>query len=125
MKGVWFTMESAIACIVIGMFLIFIGGSYLSSSEQVDASRLAYDILKSLDDRGILRSDAVDKNITNLNANIEATGYNHTIIICDDAGSCAGTEPEASDVWVGSYFIAGQSIYQPLEIKLFLWEELS
>ena len=58
-----------------------------------------------------------------LDSQVDIAGYNHTVNICDQSGVCVGLEPDASDVWVGSYFIAGQSVYQPLEVKLFLWEE--
>ena len=122
MKGVWFTMESAIACMIMGMFILVVAGGYVSDSEYADASQIAYDILKGLDDRDALRSYAAALDYSGLDSEVDVPGYDHAINICDPSGSCVGPEPNATNVWVGSYFIAGPSVYQPLEIKLFLWE---
>jgi len=122
MKGVWFTMESMIACIIIGMFVIFVSTGYVIEFQYVDASEMAYDILKGLEDRDVLRGYAIALDYEGLGSEIDITGYNHTVNICNSAGSCVGPEPDAADVWVGSYLIAGQSVYQPLEVKLFVWE---
>jgi hypothetical protein len=123
MKGIWFTMESAIACMIIGIFLIAIVGGSAVESGQPDMAEVANDMLKGLDDSDVLRGNAAALDFGAINSNIELPGYNHTVNICDQAGTCVGPQPDASDIWVGSYFIAGKSVYQPLEIKLFVWEE--
>ena len=119
-------MEAAIACIVIGMFLIFIVEGFSIDPQPMDVSESAYNILKGLDDRGALRNHAVSMDYGSINSEINKAslaGYNHTVQVCDDVGQCAGSAPSGvDDVWVGSYFIAGKTVYRPVEIKLYLWE---
>ena len=122
MKGVWFTMESAIACVIMGTFILVVASGYAVDSHPVDVGGIAYDVLKGLDDRDALRDHAVALDFSGLGSEIDLAGYSHAVNICDYSGSCVGPSPNATDVWVGSYFIAGSSVYKPLEIKLFLWE---
>jgi len=123
MKGIWFTMESAIACIIMGMFILAVTGGYAAAPQRASAAGTAQDVLKSLDDRGVLRGYAVTLDYAGLDSEIEIAGYGHAVNICSESGTCVGPEPNATDVWAGSYFIAGKSAYQPLEIKLYLWED--
>lgn len=123
MRGIWFTMESAIACMIIGVFIIAIVAGSSFESGGPDMAEVANDILRGMDDRNVLRSSAVALDYDAINSNIDVPGYNHTINICNEAGTCVGPTPDASNIWVGSYFIAGKAAYQPLEIKLFIWEE--
>jgi len=125
MKGVWFTMESAIACIIIGIFLLTVTGGYIVDSRPVDVSAITFDSLHGLDDRGILRGYATSLDYDGLNSEILIAGYNHSVNICDSVGTCTGPTASGNQVWVGSYFIAGDSNYHPLEVKLFVWEEES
>jgi len=123
MKGIWFTMESAIACIIMGMFILAVTGGYAAAPQRANAATIAQDVLKGLDDRDVLRGYAVNLDYAGLDSEIDVAGYNHAVNICGEAGACVGPEPNATDVWAGSYFISGKSAYQPLEIKLYLWED--
>jgi len=116
------TLESVIASIIIVAFLVSVSRIYLIEVEPPDASATAYDILKELDDQGVLRVYAAAMDYAGLDAQVDIAGYDHIVNICDSGRSCVGPEPNGTDIWTGSYFIAGQSVYQPIDIKLYLWK---
>ena len=121
-RGSIFTLESVVACIIIAGFLIFLARSYVSEHENVDASRLAYDALRALDDRNMLRAYAMADDFASINSEISIPEYNHSVKICGTGGACSGPDPDADNIWTGSYFIAGGGVYSPREVRLYLWE---
>ena len=121
MKGFMLTMESVAACIIIAMLLVFITSSYAGTGREIIDEGIAYDILQSLDDRGLLRGYAESLDYGGLDSIIE-TPYNHSIMICTGSGGCFGPEPPSGNVWAGSYFTAGNGAYSPREIILYIWK---
>ena len=124
MRGFWLTMEAVLACIVMALFIIAIAKSHIEATRDMGDNEMAYDILKGLDDSGALRGYAAAMDYAGLDSEVEAPGYSHSVMICDYGGTCAGSEPDAGNAWAGSYFIAGQSEYKPLEIRLYLWKRV-
>lgn len=126
MRGFWYTLEAIFAGIVLIGFLIGIGALYFSPKFPEPQP---YIILKGLDEQGILRSYVVSGDYEGLNNQINTT-YNHSIEICE--ASCIGQKPDELDladakqsfvenVYVGRYFISGESSYNPKEVRLYLW----
>ncbi|RLI96533.1 MAG: hypothetical protein DRO99_04265 [Candidatus Aenigmatarchaeota archaeon] len=122
MRGFWLTMESVIACIIIASFLIFLARYSAMGTHEYDASSVAYDVLKSLDDRGVLREYALKGDYSGLNSQIDISGYSHVVNICGTGGDCDGPSPDSTNIWAGSYFISGRGIYNPMEVRLYLWK---
>ena len=128
MRGFWYTVEAIIAGLLIITFLTILGTINLTQPQQGDPQVLVLKTLRDLDDRGLLRGYAANNNYAGLNNAVAIAAYNHTIQICDFNSGCAGIVPTARNVWVGSYFIAGDDlvsgngVFAPREVRLFLWQ---
>jgi len=120
MRGFWYMLEAVIAGIIIIGFVAVVSKSYINPSRE-DFALQAYSSLKSLDEQGILRPYAQAGDWGYLNSQVSVYGKNHTIEICGRSGNCAGQKPQGTNVWVGSYLIAGYQNYQPMQVKLYLW----
>jgi uncharacterized membrane-anchored protein len=121
MKGFWYIVEAVLAAIIILGFLLAISGKYIDQGSVSDVSLKGYSILKSLDERDVLRNYTVNLDYNGLNSEIRLFTYNHSIQICDFSGSCVGERPNITDLWVASYIISGDSQYQPYEVKLYIY----
>ena len=121
MKGSWFTLEAVIACMLIAFFLIFLARNHISAEPDPVVSGLAFQALSQLDDMGLLREYAQNNDFTGISGLISLPGYSHAVNVCGTGGQCAGPSVNASQVWVGSYFVAGKGTYNPKEVKLLLW----
>ncbi len=119
-KGFWRTFESVLAVIILLFFVVTLGVRYSFPPPEVGLSERGYEILRSLDNRGELRPYVVGNQTEVLESKIRIQGYNHTIQICNWAG-CSGDRPPTQNVWVSTYIISGENVYDPYEIKLFMW----
>ena len=113
-------LEAVIAGIIIIGFVAAISQIYMSPSQE-DFTLKAYEELRSLDGRGILRSYAAAGDWGGLDSEVRIYGRNHTVEICSPAGCQGGQRPESLNVWVWSYIVSGSQSYQPLQVKLYLW----
>jgi hypothetical protein len=120
MRGFWYMIEVVIAGIILIGFLLFVSGVYANIPEQ-DISIRGYSILHELDHQGVLRGYVNDGNYSGLNSQIILFGYNHSVQICDQGGNCLGNSPDADNVWVGNYMVAGDQNYNPKLVKLYMW----
>jgi hypothetical protein len=121
MKGILYMVEAVLAGIILIAFLAALKAVYLDPNPQHEYGVRAHQILRDLDERGILRPYAEDNNYAGLNNLISSTYLEHGIRICDSSWSCAGTVPNATDVWAGTYIIAGNDSFSPRTVKLYLW----
>ena len=121
MKGFWYIVEGVLAGIIIFGFLIAISGKYFAATGVTDVSLKGYSILKSLDEQGILRNYTVNQDYDGLNSQIRLYTYNHSIQICNFSGVCNGTKPNATNLWVANYLISGDILYEPYEVKIYLY----
>ena len=120
MRGFIYTLEAVIAGIVIISFLAFL--AYEPPTVIDEGLNLkSYEILEGLDNQGLLRSYVVDENVSGLNSQITFFSANHTVQICNVNGACNGTIPNGSNVFTGTYIIAGDNDYNPHYVKLYLW----
>jgi len=119
-KGFWRTFESVLAVIILLFFMVALGVRYAIPTEDQDLSRIGYEILRSLDDRGELRSYVVNNQTGELESKIGIPGYNHVVQICNPGG-CYGNEAGGSNVWVSTYIISGENTYDPYEVRLLMW----
>lgn len=123
MRGFWYIIEAMLAGIILIGFLLALAGGYLKLPYD-DISLRSYGILHELDQQDMLRGYVSDWNYSGLNSQISLFGYNHSVQICDQSGSCAGNRPGASgagDVWAGNYIISGDENYQPRLVRLYMW----
>lgn len=121
MRGVWYVLESVMAVLVMVGFLAAINVAYFTKPYGSDMAFRAHVILEGMDNRGVLRNYTESLNHTAITEEIKAYKYNMSTLICDYAGSCVGTSPNSSNVWVATYLVAGLSSYQPREIRLHVW----
>ena len=119
MRGFWYMLEAVIAGIIIIGFVAAVSQIYMSPSQE-DFTIKAYEELRSLDERGVLRTYAAAGDWGGLDSEVRIYGKNHTVEICSPSG-CQGGRPQGSNVWVGNYLISGSQSYQPMQIKLYLW----
>lgn len=119
MRGFWFTVEAILAGIILISFIGAVTIQSLSAPEE-EATVLAYRTLAGLHDQGLLRTYAYQQNATAINNLITLFSLNHSVEVCSLA-ECIGTKPSASNVWVGTYIISGDSRYNPVEVRLYLY----
>jgi hypothetical protein len=114
-------VEAIIAGIIIMGFLVIVMTTNISAPEE-DLTLRAYEILKGTDDKGSLKPLAAGYDLAGINDEVDITPYSHTVQVCNSEGVCQGARPSGKNVWVGSYLIAGNNTFQPLEIKLYIYE---
>lgn len=112
--------EAIFAGIIIITFLLIIGRVYFITTQPENPSIKAYEILKGLDDQGMLKEYTVSLDYDGLNSQISSP-FNHSIEICNKYDSCVGERPDASNIWIGGYIISGNNTYEPYHVKLYLW----
>lgn len=125
MKGLWRTMESVIAVLIIMAFLVTAGNVYFTATGGNEPAPRGYEKLKEIDNKNELRPLAAGKDYEAINARIDVPGYSHSVRICDFSGSCWGnytaSQTESKNVLVSTYIISGYGSYEPLEIRLYMW----
>ena len=120
MRGFWYIIESVLISTIVISFLMIVSASYTSIIQPENLAEKGYLILKGLDNRGELRNYTAAMDYTGLNSQIPIYSHNHSIQICDYEETCTGNKPNASNIWTANYIIAGDNVYQPLTIKLYL-----
>jgi hypothetical protein len=123
MNGQWKTMEAVMAGVIMLLFLAALNAT--SSQVFSPSPPHAHRALQALDDMGALRGPAYDMDAAAVDSLAGATGYlsgfNHTVQICNEAGSCVGERPDREDVWAYSFLMAGEDAYEPLEVVLYVF----
>ncbi len=121
MRGFWYTVEAIIAVVILIFFLVAIGTTLLRGA-PVDISKKGYEILKGLDEQGILRSYVENEDPEGLNSQIDLPGFNHTVQICDTNEVCVGTRPtQAANIFVANYLVSGDRFYSPHNVILYIF----
>jgi hypothetical protein len=123
MRGVMFMLEAVIASMIILSFMAVIGIACNTKSYPDEMSSIAFNALEGLDNQGILRNYTEALNYTGIADEAQAGPYGKSVQLCDYAGSCVGSAPSSSNVWVGTYIVAGLSEYQPREVRLYIWKQ--
>jgi hypothetical protein len=121
MKGFWRMVESIMAASLIVVFLLSLGINYTGGPIQPVIKIRGYEILENLERSGPLRYYASIMDADAISSEINMHGYNHTVMVCAMNGTCAGTYPDAENVWTSTYLIAGYDSFDPREVKLYVW----
>lgn len=133
MKGFWFTLEAVLAAIVLVVFLLVITSALSGRTESgdTDVALLGAEALKELDNQGLLREQltglqdldqtAIAMRLDMINNLIAVPGYSHTIRVCTIADVCWGEMPEADNIFVATYFLAGAEQFEPYTVILYLY----
>jgi hypothetical protein len=125
MRGVWKTIEAIIGGLIILLFAAALSSNYMNISPSVPVH--GYRALSAAYDKGEFRAYAAAMNYSGINEMVEATGYlqgyNHTVQVCSQGGSCAGIQPSKENVWVAGIMVAGDQSYQPMEVILYMYRE--
>jgi hypothetical protein len=121
MKAYVRMLEAAVAIFLVYTFLIILSSGRAREDRPEDLKLRAYELLEGLDDQGVLRGYAAANDYASIDAAIDYEAHNHTVNVCEPDGSCHGQIPNGTDVWVGSYILAGQSSYNPKLVKLYIY----
>jgi len=123
MKGIFKTLEAVLGVILI---LIVITSVYpIQSRTDVQLSDTAYNCLKYLDDKTVLRYYAMNNLESDLNDDIEdclPNTMNFTARICSTT-TCTANVPEDLPVFLSSYLIAGNTYIDPTLVNLWVWSK--
>lgn len=122
-KGISFTLEAIIAgFIIVASLLFFFNSATAEETYEADLSERGYECLKSLDEYGKLREDAMSDDNASIGNGLQdcLAGLNYTVQICRT--SCnAASAPENITLVVSNYFIAGDVNPDQLYVKLNMW----
>jgi len=122
MKGYWHLVDAIMASLILVGFMVVVARPVIFVPGPENMNDIAYGLLEGLDDQGYLRPYAASHDYSGLNSRVAFYSHNHSVQICDYGGSCYGSSPPESNVWVATYLVAGDSVYQPMTVRLFLWE---
>lgn len=120
MRGYVFMLESVFAGIILVGFMLYLGGTH-SASHAVPERDFTH-VLPELDQKGLLRGYVYSGDIQGLESEIYIPGYSHSVQLCDPSGSCAGDGPAGDNIWASSCLLSGEDSYEPMEVKLYVWE---
>lgn len=120
MRGFWYMIEAVLAGIILIGFLLSVSVTYADVPES-DISLRGYSILHELDQQGILKGYVAEGDCPGLDSQITLLGYDHSIQICGQSGECIGSRPDADNIWIGNYLVAGDDAYEPNLVKLYIW----
>lgn len=123
MKGFVAMLEAVIAGIILIGTLAAVATTVIPRSTETDFQSIAVSFLQGLDDQGRLRNLTVTKNPSAIDNEILFPSFNHTTEICDHKGTCVGQRPNTEDVHSGFYFIAGNSIFEPYVVTLYIGDD--
>lgn len=103
--------------------IILVSGITIASSAVVNSpssnlQERAINLLQALDDRDQLRNWTVSKNTDMIANSILIPSYKHTVQICDHTFQCRGSLPSSTNIFTGSYIIAGDGVFEPYQVKL-------
>lgn len=121
MKAYARMLEAVIAIFLIYTFLMILSSGQVKEDRPEDLELKAYELLEGLDEQGVLRGYAASNDYNSIDAALEYRAHNHTVNVCEPDGSCHGSVPNETEVWVGSYIVAGQDSYNPKLVKLYIY----
>jgi hypothetical protein len=120
MRGYVFILEAVFAGLILLGFMLYLAQGYTQSRSGPEQD-FGW-VLPELDQMSLLRGHVYSGDIQGLEGEIAIYGFNHSVQVCDPSGGCLGQIPQARDVWVSAYFLAGEDSYQPREVRLYVWE---
>lgn len=120
-KGFWRMFESIVAVSILMVFVLSLSIQYVREPAEPIMKIRGYEILENMDKNDKLRGYVMSGDPNGLNNAIVLGGYNHSIEICDYSGTCNGTYPDAENIWLSVYYVAGENTYDPREVKLYIW----
>ena len=128
MKGSFYTLEAAIAAIMMTMTLVFV---FQRSPDILELSKAnykvkIYDALKISDDTGDLRKNAMDNDASSIESELNSyipIYLDYNVTIYNKTSNLTDVHIKSSEnVITVSYFLAGGvGNYTPKEIRVFLW----
>lgn len=126
MKGISFTLEAAIASILLFTALIFFFKPIaVPESSEVSHKLLTYNSLKALDEAGKLRSNALDNNAVAIKNDLSTylSYLDYDVVIYNKTTNLTAIPSvTADDVISVSYFLAGDiGNYSAKEVRVFVW----
>ncbi|MBN2042256.1 MAG: hypothetical protein JW754_00455 [Candidatus Aenigmarchaeota archaeon] len=120
-KGFWRMFESIVAVSILMVFVLSLSIQYVREPAEPIMKIRGYEILENMDKNDKLRGYVMAGDSDGINSAIVIGGYNHSIEICDYSGTCNGTYPDAENIWLSVYYVAGENTYDPREVKLYIW----
>ena len=126
MKGQLYTLESAIAVLILLSFLIFFyKAPSLPEFKTINYKLKAYNALSTLDESGELRKNVMEKNVSSIEEKLSPyISINYTVVIFNETSNIT-VKPSFVDkenILSLSYLLAGDvNEYKPREVKVYLW----
>ena len=124
MKGMMHTMEA-----VLGAILVLIGIMFIFPTQQrgeINFSENGYSCLNYLDQKGLLRYYATNSMDIELNNSLKSclpSIADFKFKVCPSSDCKDVTVPYNKTVYLSSYLIAGENIYNRLLINLWVWSK--
>lgn len=118
MRGFVFMLEAVFAGLLLIGFMLFIAHTY-SASGSVAEQDFGW-VLPELDQKGLLRGYAYSGDRTGLEGEITLYGFEDSVQFCSPGSGCSGSAPEGENVWASSYFLSGDSSFDPREVRLYV-----
>ena len=120
-KGYIQTLEQVLGSVLVLTILITLFNPS-SSTTNLQLSSLGFNCMKELDNKGLLRYYAVNNLTTDLNNSLQPclSAFNYDFNICSST-TCSSALPANKDIYLSSYFIAGENSFQPRLINLWIW----
>ncbi len=119
-KGYTQTLEQVLGSVLVLTILITLFTPRPTTNLQLSA--LGFNCMKDLDNKGLLRYYAVNNLINDLNNSFQSclAAFNYDFKVCFTT-DCNGSLPTNKDIFLSSYFIAGDSDFKPRLINLWVW----
>lgn len=119
-KGFVKTLEAAIAITLILVSVVFLFPEKVKTEPKI--SDTAYNCLRNLDNRGVLRYYAVNNLESNLISDLKGCIpplFDYVVKICTT--STCSISISNKEVFLSSYLIAGENSIKPTLINLWVW----
>lgn len=119
MKGFVYMLESVFAGLLLLGFMLFL---VQSNSPAASIDNDFSDVLLSLDQEDNLRSYVYSGDVNGLESEISVFGHDHSVVFCNESGTCQGNEPQGNNVHAQSYYFSGNDFPEPMEVRLYVWK---
>lgn len=126
MKGAFHALEAVIGIVIILISMLSFTGNIVVSPELslLNAKVKTYEILKELDNVGLLRNYVYSNDVTSLKEEIEGyiTREVYVSIFNETTNVTELPVISSEDVVTVSYFLSGKpGDYSPREVRVYLW----
>ncbi|MBI4017341.1 MAG: hypothetical protein HY366_00135 [Candidatus Aenigmarchaeota archaeon] len=127
-KGMSYSLEALIAITIVLVALVTVFNQLPPPQRQglSFAEKNGLTCLRSLDQEGRLRADAVTQNTSSIRQNLVGCirgTFNHTVQVCKNTCTAPALDRD-QDVVSAKYYVAGANATDPTLVILYIWSSL-